>query len=95
MTNHFVFNGFKKNKRNKRYKTLFITTKLSKEDIIEMFRICKYHYDSVVDVDSFVGDDVHELNIWRSKADIDEDLTLFDELYIIAAIGKYKSKNRR
>ena len=87
MKNHFIFNGFKKNKRNKKTNTLFLTTSLSKEDIINAMEICRYHYDTIVDVDSFVGDDVKELKKWKKNCDIIENLDLFQELRIIKAIN--------
>ena len=90
MDNHFVINGFKCNKRNKKVHTVFLTTTLDINQIMAALKVCKYAFDSVVDVDSFVTSGTSTLQDWRCSADIDEHLTLFDELRIIKTIGRPK-----
>ena len=90
MDNHFVINGFKRNKRNKKTHTVFLTTTLDINQITAAMKVCKYAYDSIVNADSFIASGTSTLNDWRRDADIDQHLTLFDELRIIKAIGRTK-----
>lgn len=90
MDNHFVINGFKRNRRNKKVQTVFLTTTLDLNQVTAALKVCKYVYTTVVDVDSFVASGTSTLRDWRRNADIDEHLTLFDELRIIKAIGRTK-----
>lgn len=85
-TNHYMFTGFKKNKRNKTSKALFLTTTLSDEIIKKAMAKCKYVYDTCVFVDTFVSND-KELCEWRQRADMVVCLGLFEELDIIRAVG--------
>ena len=81
-THHFIINGFKRNKRNKRYHTLFITTTLKYDDLCAYMRVAKFHHDSIVDVDSFTDNP----RSWLKPEFEDIPLTLFDELRIIGMI---------
>lgn len=81
-TNHFIINGFKRSKRNKRHHTLFITTTLKSDDLCRYMNVAKFHYDTIVDVDSFTDNP----RSWLKPDFEDIFLTLFDELRIINAI---------
>lgn len=84
--NHYSVTGFKKNKRNKKTHTLFITTTLSITEIRKAMQKCKYVWNTIVDIDSFTDNPYS----WRNYDDIDVPLTLFDELNILTAIKGMK-----
>lgn len=83
---HYSVTGFKRNKRNKTTKTLFITTTLTIEEIRKAMTKCRYVWNSIVDVDSFTD----KPYTWRHYDDVDVPLTLFDELIILKAISGMK-----
>ena len=74
--NHYSVTGFKKNRRNKKTQTLFLTTTLS----IHKYR---YIWNSVVDIDSFTD----KPYTWKNPDDIEVNLTLFDDIYLVKLIN--------
>ena len=80
---HYSITGFKRNKRNKKTHTLFLTTTLSTHEICAAMLKCKYVWNTIVDIDSFTD----KPNSWKHYDDIEVNLTLFDELVILKAIA--------
>jgi hypothetical protein len=83
MRHHYFVKGFKKSKRNKYEKTVFIDTTLSVADIEKAFKKCKYVYKEIIDLDK--TEDERHLKRFERMADIVEHLSLFEELRIIFA----------
>ena len=81
--NHYSVTGFKKNKRNKKTHTLFLTTTLSTSDICKAMHKYKYVWNSIVDIDSFTD----KPYTWKNRDDIEVNLTLFDEIYLVKLIN--------
>lgn len=81
--NHYSVTGFKKNKRNKKTQTLFLTTTLSISDISKAMHKYKYVWNSIVDIDSFTD----KPYTWKNPDDIEVNLTLFDEIYLVKLIS--------
>ena len=79
---HYYVWGFKKSKRNKTEKSLFIETTLPMDYIVKAMAKCRYTYKSIIDLDAS-GKDVKE---WKRKAEMVEQLDLFQEMRIIHSI---------
>lgn len=83
MTNHYIINGFKKYKRNKRLHTIFLTTTLSVNDIETYLQKGKFVYHTITDVDSFTD----EPRTWLKPEMEEINLGLFETLRILNVIG--------
>lgn len=84
MKHHYFVKGFKKSKRNKYEKTVFISTTLSVADIEKAMKKCRYVFKEIIDLDKTEKDERH-IKRYERSADIVNHLTLFEELEIIYA----------